>query len=264
MNETFVWDSGGPNPGECGDTTRAQCERMRGGLYERDPANGWKESPRLDFVDSTTYRGTDTISLGTSQLTEAPLTVISKVAMNGLGLGPSSSLLDRLINDSLIASRSWSAWGGQFASGAKEAMDGHIVFGGQDEAKITGDNETFPTLPVESDCDTGLVIEVTDISMINPDGRATGLLRTPFNNKFCLAPGMPILFLPRDVFQIMSDEIGEEPEEDMGIDQTRGAVGPVYQAEKAFVPLPTDSTRTCKEWLTSCRTTDGRVTCYSP
>ncbi|KKZ61596.1 hypothetical protein EMCG_00579 [[Emmonsia] crescens] len=59
-----------------------------------------------------------------------------------MGLGRASSFLDVLNAQNKISSRTWSLFWGQQGLEAFHQMEGNLVLGGYDRAKIKGDNFT--------------------------------------------------------------------------------------------------------------------------
>lgn len=234
-----MFDAFSPDPGNClnpNTTTAQQCQRMRGGFYERNPDDGWVEDERPDFSTGggPINQGSDSIYLGDTEVPSTPLFIEDNFLMNGLGMGPDSLLLNKLKDDGYIASKSWSMWRGQYANKDKEEVDGHIIFGGVDEAKLTGESETFPTQPIDrEDCDSGFVIEATGLSITTGARGTVELQNAPFQ-RYCLVPAVPLLSLTEDAYDTILDSFGNaEVIEPTRMDDILGLVGNGYRDEEA-------------------------------
>lgn len=97
---------------------------------------------------------------------------------NVLGMGANSTFLTALKDAGHISSRSYGYWWGLEAATSSASMDGQLVLGGYDAAKIMGQNYTFPLQPgvaVATSCPTGMWVDISDMSLIFPNGSAESL-----------------------------------------------------------------------------------------
>ena len=157
-----------PGPGQW---TNIGCTTYRGGAYDplasktRQPASS-DQTPSdgaLDTLGNSHYpqvtQITDTLRLnGNVTLAKHPMGIAlndwgsqSYLPRAAIGLGPASVLLDKLESTGSNASRSWSFFWGQSRPEAAQ-LDGSLVFGGYDRAKITGQKYTFPLTRSNPDC----------------------------------------------------------------------------------------------------------------
>jgi len=114
--------------------------------------------------------------------------------MAAIGLGPASLLLDKLKSAGSIASRSWSFFWGQSNPGAPQ-LDGSLVFGGYDRAKVTGQKYTLPLTRSNPDCQSELVVTVTDFVLNFPNGTNVSLFSGSKSNaiSMCITPSLSAL-----------------------------------------------------------------------
>ena len=145
--------------------------------------------------------GQDTMKLSESiSLDSLPidLTKQQNWAINGLGLGANSTILNRLKSTQKIASSSWSMWYGRYNYGrpADVEMDGTLVLGGYDMAKTVGSRIDF-RIEAGTACRTNLVAPLLDVK-VNAGGQSTSILDKP--QFACLDPGQTTLEASAEVF----------------------------------------------------------------
>ena len=91
-------------------------------------------------------------------------------------------------------------------------MDGSLVLGGYDAAKITGENMTqaFSSLEDMKACPSSLIVFLTDVQVNFPNGTATSLFGTSAGTamRSCIKPDIPLITFPQNVWQAFSDAIG--------------------------------------------------------
>lgn len=95
--------------------------------------------------------------------------------MNSLGLGRNSTLLNALVDNRMIAAKTWGFWRGWTGTEPQYQIDGNLVLGGYDAEKITGPNITLPTSAADNlntDC---YLATVTDIKMNLKNGSSPSL-----------------------------------------------------------------------------------------
>jgi hypothetical protein len=217
LNDTWVYSN---YNGLCPNASASYCTTMRGGLYDGnasstvhlatsvydaqgDPSDGqptlithiWNNS----WVDDTLY-------LGNATLPHFPLGIPgfdfggALDTQNNIGLGVNSTLLTTLRDAGLIASRSFSWWWGQTGATTNAQMDGSIVFGGYDAAKVIGSPMTQSLLPPSIDCPSGMVVQITNILLGFPNGTTTSITQ-PAALTACLQPDLTVLMtLPFEPF----------------------------------------------------------------
>lgn len=139
---------------------------------------------------------------GTTTLPDFPMfSVVTGGKSTGIGLGRNSTVLNQLYSAGKIASRTWSLWYGFEGGEKKVQLDGNLVLGGYDQAKITGPNVTHP-FTVGTDCSNNLLVEVTDISMNMPNGTIISLMNSTEAPPLqaCVNPAKPLIALPNNLW----------------------------------------------------------------
>ena len=123
-------------------------------------------------------------------------------SMNMVGLGVNSSLLNILLSAGAIASRTWALFHGWTGAESEHQMDGSLVLGGYDAAKLTGNNITLPFTEDQA-CATHLVVVITDIKMKLKNGSNTSILGSSAGSaiKACISPDYPIMSLGADIWK---------------------------------------------------------------
>lgn len=132
--------------------------------------------------------------------------------IHALGLGKSSTFLNTLTSQRIIPSKTWSLFWGLMGANPTTQMDGNLVFGGYDAAKLSGENLTRK-FHRSNDCDTGLTVIVSDI-IANPASRPSqSILGTPKARplRMCIDPWYPIISIPEQVFNNFNDLVRESP-----------------------------------------------------
>jgi len=148
--------------------------------------------------------GTDTLKINSSlSLAKFPFGVNKgKVDnVNALGVGRNSTLLNTLVSRGDIASRTYSFWDGWTGAEPQHQMDGNLVIGGYDAAKISGNNITLP-FSTDSVCLEGYIVTISDIKMELPNGSSPSILGSFAGSQLraCVGPGYPIMTFPQEVW----------------------------------------------------------------
>jgi hypothetical protein len=86
-----------------------------------------------------------------------------------IGLGRNSTLLNALHESERISSRTYSFWWGLDSASSANSIDGQLVLGGYDAAKVTGPNVTQKLLPSTVGCGSGMYLTVTNMLLGFPD-----------------------------------------------------------------------------------------------
>lgn len=112
-----------------------------------------------------------------------------------LGLGPDSTLLSTLVDTGIIASRTFSWFWGLDGPGGSEQLDGSLVLGGYDKAKVSGTGYTSAITTGSDRCATGLFVTLSDMIVHMVDGTALSIFTD--NNQAllaaCIDPSYPSL-----------------------------------------------------------------------
>lgn len=121
----------------------------------------------------------------------------------GLGLGRNSTLLNYMKKKNLIASRTWGYFWGLNGGTDDSQMDGSLVLGGYDSAKVSGANYTQSLQFTNKACSTGMFLVLTDITLNFRNGTTQslfgGVSSAAVNT--CLDPDYPALMsIPYDPY----------------------------------------------------------------
>ncbi|KAF2868257.1 aspartic peptidase domain-containing protein [Massariosphaeria phaeospora] len=223
-NETYLYGkSGGHCPEGFSDSA---CRTFRGGFYdpESSHSNGTTESRKSsDGVDALWL--TDTFQLQTNFLLKdfgfgIPYADLNAewISQAQLGLGRNSTLLNVLKNAGRITSRAYSLFWGLVGGPENQQMPGSLVLGGLDQAFIgNGKAENLTSsLNYKSNCSTGMLVSINDISLNWPNGTDTSIFMGSQSSAIqaCIAPSfaglMTIPFLYWRNFRTLAG--GEYPE----------------------------------------------------
>lgn len=97
-----------------------------------------------------------------------------------LGIGPNSTLLTALKDAGHISSRSYGYWWGEDGATSNVKMDGSLVLGGYDAAKIQGSNTTIALKTPSMGCMSGMYLTITDIKMLFPNSTRSSITVSAF------------------------------------------------------------------------------------
>lgn len=214
LNDTWVYNSSAPF---CfNGTTDAQCYTQRGGQYtlsDSSTAQHFQDVYAAGGDPTDTFRqiqthiwysdwATDDLRLGNTTLGDFPIGMpgfdIGEQfdTQGNIGLGQNSTVLNALKAANHISSRSYSYWWGKNSAAPGNAMDGQIVFGGYDAAKVTGPNLTEKLLPWSLTCPSGMMITISSLLLGFPNGTKADML-SPSVIPACLQPDFPVLITPK-------------------------------------------------------------------
>ena len=225
LNNTFLYGvdghclEGSPGPGKW---TSTGCTTFRGGAY--DPLASKTRRPgstdqipsdgTLDTLGNGHYPRvteiTDTLRLNNNvTFQNYPMGVALNdwgpqgyLPMAAIGLGPASVLLEKLKSTGSIGSRSWSFFWGQ-SNPSTTQLDGSLIFGGYDRAKVAGQKYTFPLTKSNPDCQSELVVTVSDLVLNFSNGTDASLFPLSKSSaiSMCITPSLPALMrLPFDPY----------------------------------------------------------------
>ncbi|KAF2152756.1 hypothetical protein K461DRAFT_268647 [Myriangium duriaei CBS 260.36] len=231
------------NPGcnpMCSDAppTTAGCITWRGGFYASnastsritsdvytsgaDPFDGAPDAPlggappapnARDPTAVTWVRDAVQLDLNTS-LAEYPLGVLHVDAGNQqslLGLGYNSTFLSTLRSAGRIASRTWSMFYGRVGVTPSSHMDGTLVLGGYDQAKVLGQGAQAP-LTQDGTCPTDMIVVVSGMYLNFPNGTDYNVFSRQKSTSFkaCILPYYTSLIsMPYDLFQDLNKGWGD-------------------------------------------------------
>ena len=144
-----------------------------------------------------------------------PLTVLSNYSANAspwfgpaglVGLGPSSVLLQRLYDMSLISSRSFGLYMGTAYQQANGAINGSLTLGGYDSGRFDGDVYNYTISSANSEgAHSPFKVTIAQMTLTTADGNTTEL-----SNQFdaYITTSQYALNLPRAVTQQFADSTG--------------------------------------------------------
>ncbi|KAF2970996.1 hypothetical protein GQX73_g2552 [Xylaria multiplex] len=130
--------------------------------------------------------------------------------MMGLGLGSNSTVLSALKTGKHIASRVWSMFYGLTGADDYAQLDGILVLGGYDKAKVSGQPYTMD-LQIQPNCPTGMLLTIDDMILHFPNGTSASMV-TPSGSGFssCITPEYPgLMTLHYDPYFVEFERITE-------------------------------------------------------
>jgi hypothetical protein len=151
---------------------------------------------------------------------------------NNIGFGVNSTFLNALQAAGKIASRSYSWWWGRTGATEDAQMDGAIVFGGYDRAKVTGKPYTQNLIPPEVNCQSGMRMTISDLILNFPNGTLASILQHK-QISACLQPDFPVLMtLPTDPYYETFEQLTNTHNVGSGGGSGIDAVGYLYPPNK--------------------------------
>jgi hypothetical protein len=192
INNTFLWY----RSDDC-DVTEAACLTRRGGFFLPDDSKTYKNDTaptpfNKNWETSETQTsgdiGSDSLILNENvTLLQFPLGIakdkvtvrIANIGQTSLGLGRNSSVLSILKKAGTIGSNSWGYWWGLDGSTDPAKMNGNIVLGGYDRAKIKNPENNYTGKLTEPGlCPGGMTITINEIRLNFPNGSEPNLLQS--------------------------------------------------------------------------------------
>ncbi|EGE08932.1 aspartic-type endopeptidase [Trichophyton equinum CBS 127.97] len=237
-NSTSFWNTSFP----CGNLSRPACSWVHGGSFNDKGSTSWREPEDPQQTDKSptggtiNIRGTDTLKVGSGiSLDQFPVYFPKPgvIPQNGIGFGPNSTFLNRLYDQGKIASRSWSLFWGLQGAEQENQMNGSLVLGGYDQAKIAGGIPLKAQFSDGIGCPSSLLVYLSNIVVNHINGNKTSLLTTPGSAlRACIKPDNPQVVLPEDVFGNLKKAFpGKAVEHSTGIYPTSLA----YEPEDVFM-----------------------------
>ncbi|KAF1994255.1 acid protease [Amniculicola lignicola CBS 123094] len=190
--------------------TKAGCMTLRGGFFTPDdsktyqndtaptPTNSnWdpKETLKSGEVGADLFMLNENNSLPDFPfgITQSEITVplANGNAQTALGLGRNSTILSMLEQAGTIGSKSWGYWWGLDGATERAKMDGNLVLGGYDRAKIKNlDNNYTGNFMERGLCPQGMAITINEVRLNFPNGSEPNLLQSaPLQT--CVCPQCP-------------------------------------------------------------------------
>ncbi|KAI1379867.1 acid protease [Hypoxylon crocopeplum] len=216
-NTSFVYGIDGHCIFKRNPPSRDGCTTIRGGAYDAFASKTRKVAYPDDFPHENgpfpeTTLAADRLKLNEDvTLTEFPL----EVALNdwgaqgyhpmaSIGLGANSTLLNQLQESGKIASRTWSFFWGRNGGSSASQIDGSLVFGGYDRAKLSSGGRYIEKLQDStSPCATQMIVTITDMILNFPNGTNVSIFPASLSTALtaCIVPDYPVLMtLPSDPF----------------------------------------------------------------
>lgn len=258
--------------GHCGPrfpNTQQGCTTWRGGQYDErsqtkstPPRNAYpledpQQYPELNFL-SDTLKLNENVTLSNMPLAmplaealrDGPLSVYHP--RFAVGLGRNSTMLNRLVSQDLIKSRSWSMFWGWFGATAQTQRDGTFIFGGYDKARVKGPGFTHALRAPTDDCPTGMLVTISDLTLHFPNGSAARLLPESRSAAIqsCIVPDYPaFMTIPVDPYFNSFVNL-------TGTNVTTASTGGlnigtlVYKLDQGEIPYPGDLAVTLQSGLT--------------
>lgn len=198
------------------------CITWRGGQYDIIKSETRREAVKGDFPidmsgypDATAY--TDVLKINENITPddfaiEVPIEDWEQQGyhpMMAIGLGDNSTLLRALKAGNHIASRTWGMFFGWTGDDPKNQLDGTLVFGGYDRAKVYGQGYT-QDLAQYGLCGTHMVVTVDDILLHFPNGTDVSIVASTPNGSFdaCIVPDYPVMMtIAYDPYMTMFMEV---------------------------------------------------------
>nr|XP_036577380.1 uncharacterized protein CTRU02_12613 [Colletotrichum truncatum]KAF6784351.1 hypothetical protein CTRU02_12613 [Colletotrichum truncatum] len=218
LNNTWIYDTN-PNCDSSIIWNEKICEVRRGNLFLEDASTTFTKASDIVSAGgapeeittagteigvkkliSTAVGGKDRLAVGFTSLNNTPIGIPTLRWDNGytmlhaLGLGANSTYLTSLAQAGQLGSRVWSIFWGRMWTTSNN-IDGSLVLGGYDSAKVTGKNATQRLDYSESTgCWTGMKVTVTDVQVNFRDGRDKSIMPLNTALQCCLVPHRHLLW----------------------------------------------------------------------
>lgn len=197
-----------------------QCYTIRGGFYQPSKSTtntGSIDGPAAggDPTDvSCAHREShlycdwteDTLTLGNATLDSFLVGMPGFgagedfVTQPNIGLGRNSTILNALRAAGQIKSRTYSYWWGVNNAVSSRSVDGQLVFGGYDAAKIMGPNITRKLREPTVSCPSGMYLTITNMILDFPNGTTADML-APTALSACVRLDWPtVVSIPHEPF----------------------------------------------------------------
>lgn len=192
------------------------CTTFRGGAYDPGSSSTQRGGAASAFApDTGSYpdltKISDTVGINANvTIEEFPLgVVLSDWGEQGyhpqaaLGLGPNSTLLSTLVASGTITSRTWSWFWGLNGPNSSAQLNGSLVLGGYDKAKVNGSGYTQSMSSDTSRCASGLFVTMTNMRVNFANDTTASIFQAGASTALtaCLDPAYPALMtIPLDPY----------------------------------------------------------------
>jgi hypothetical protein len=218
LNNTFVYGQNGLCDSK---KTQEWCETFRGGQYS--PVSSYSRTvanqSNVPTDQTVTYPNNsyvgDWLQIADELMIDFPVGIVladwgeqGYFPMNALGFGLNSSVYRALLSQQRIVSRSVSMFWGLQGPNKHSQLDGTFVIGGYDQAKVSGPNYTMPLAKNDDNCNTKMVVTITDLVLNFANGTDASLFNGTHNTalKACVDPSYPVLMtLPLPYFKVFQN-----------------------------------------------------------
>lgn len=223
LNNTYVSD---PAVRCSSGLSTNKCTAINGGQFNPDASSTWTAasgmsaagaSPENNPIEADGRWGDELLRINNKfSVPNYPLGVSKNIGSEYhggvLGLRRNSSLLTRLTSAAVIPSNSYSFWWGLQGAGQPEQMNGNLVLGGIDSAKIGGSNLTRP-LSDDGSCASRVIVDITALRVKASDGTKRDLLgKAQLQSiKACVDTTYPIISTPQSVWNAFLAVTGPTP-----------------------------------------------------
>ncbi|KAI2467421.1 acid protease [Annulohypoxylon bovei var. microspora] len=216
-NTSFVYGIDGHCVFKRNAPTRDGCATIRGGAYDAFASKTRQVAYPEDFPKENapfpeTSLAADSLMLNEDMtLAEFPLGVALNDwgaegyhPMASIGLGANSTFLNKLQESGKVVSRTWSFFWGRNGGPSASQVDGSLVFGGYDRAKISSGGKYVERLQDStSPCATQMIVTIADMVLNFPNGTDISIFPESLSTALtaCIVPDYPVLMtLPSDPF----------------------------------------------------------------
>ncbi|KAI2636002.1 aspartic peptidase domain-containing protein [Xylaria nigripes] len=223
LNNTLVYGTNG----YCTNTNMSEsaCITWRGGQYallssdtRRQPLNP-NPIDTAPYPETTTY--TDVLKVNDNVTIKdfaigVPLSDWLQQGYHprmAIGLGSNSTFLSSLQAGKQIASRVWSMFYGLVGANPNAQLDGTLVFGGYDRAKVSGRGYK-QKLQSDPSCSSQMLVKIEDVILHFPNGTDASIVGQAKTGGFsaCIVPDYPGLMTLTDdpyfqLFENLTDTI---------------------------------------------------------
>ena len=120
---------------------------------------------------------------------------------NIFGLGANSTAMRAMAAAGEVASATLGFFQGWTGANIPYQMDGSLVLGGYDQAKISGPNVTLP-MNYDVACDSGFLVSITDITMNLKNGSNPSIMGSSQGSaiKACVMPEVDYISISNDIW----------------------------------------------------------------
>ncbi|KAL8689244.1 MAG: hypothetical protein Q9218_005039 [Villophora microphyllina] len=227
LNNTYVHDASSPcDPHGIANVTPVQCSGLHGGFFDEGSSTSWTQVTNFNVSGAAPdlgwgvinpalaqdVWGVDSLKLNSTLVVEDLPVGIMRVnpeAVNIVGLGRNSTLLNALFSMGMIASRTWAIATGWQGADSTTQTDGSVVIGGYDSAQTIGPNVTYP-FAKDDVCQGRLLVTISNIVLNLKNGSSPSLLPPSEGSalRACVSPDSSLMTLSEDIFNRFLDITG--------------------------------------------------------